>query len=289
MLPSISYLIKLYSANISRCLELLPLPKSMVTAGALNRVRGRNIVVALFLHTTVLLTFGVACPVLGIVILVGMANRLIVSYLVTGRLLESNFILQEHSCDFSTGIFDRTGNEERSPDVLRTVQDRSNSARMGQTSIEGLELSHVSVFNDSFTKAPSKLPVSNPLHATVDHEPTFSRPETYSSVANGERYDFLDSWQLLSVCWPLIVVTVSVFWGLLFFDMVSDRYGYLVGGVASGCFCVSVPSLVFSCQLTMRSSITENARFNIHRYLRKLLCVDSIYSIDPNQSKDNPG
>lgn len=51
------------------------------------RVRGRGVVVTLLLHSTVLLTFGIACPILGIAVAVTILNDTVIWKLLVGRYL----------------------------------------------------------------------------------------------------------------------------------------------------------------------------------------------------------
>jgi hypothetical protein len=61
-----------------------------------------------------------------------------------------------------------------------------------------------------------------------------------------EHLDLKDSWCGLFACFSIAILTIHIFWGFLFFDMVADEYGTSPGIASSCCVCL-VPFLIILC------------------------------------------
>jgi hypothetical protein len=195
-----------------------------LTRSSLNYpfIRGRDIIVRLMLHMTVLLTFGFAIPILGFTIVVGVVLDCLLSKLIIGRTIEANSnrstssscLSEHHRRGISLAML--TSNPMS---ILTKNQDLSSHSTISEQ-----------LGRSSISDAP-KLPrdrESSPLLIQ------------YSGL------DVYDSWYGLYVCFPYLAIVTSSFWALLFFDMIADipSYGVELGMLTTLCYGIIVPSLV---------------------------------------------
>lgn len=155
--------------------ESLPEMSLLSTVLTSSNMKGRDKVVVLLLHITVLLTFGISCPILGLCIVQAIVSDYAMSRLSVGQRLEY------------------------------CASSRSSKLESLSQSVKSTVIS---------------AEYSNPYQIL-------------------ER-DMRDSWRGLFSCFSIISFTVMAFWSLLFFDMIADHHGSLVGG----CVSISYLSLI---------------------------------------------
>jgi len=167
------------------------------------RVRGPGVVVTLVLHSTVLLTFGMACPILGIAVAVTIINDSIVWKLLVGRyLIMVAFIRQ---------IF-----------MSSTDMVAWNNPIHAET-IDSNELKGMFVGSPN-TNLNRPNHDAGPNRDSHGMQPTsHTKPNIIFDLELME-LDNKDAWRGLFCCCFLSVWTVVIFWALLFFDMVGDIY-----------------------------------------------------------------
>lgn len=159
----------------------------------LNRVNGCNIVMLNIVHSTVMLTFGLASPILGITVAVGIINNLILSRICCGKIINS---------------YIQTRTISASQTVNNPMADISESEQM-----DASQLAKQIETNDG-------------------------------NISILEQIDMKESWRIIFSVFPVLVLTVSVFWAFLFFDMVSDLYSYETGTTTSVAFGLTIPAII---------------------------------------------
>jgi hypothetical protein len=167
-----------------------------------GKVNGRNNIVMIILHLTVLMTFGLASPILGLVIVVAILNDCWMSTLLVGRYIT----------------------------VLTLASSSSSTA------------------------------------AAV-------------SLADYDQTIMKDAWRAQYACYWIVIVTVSIFWGILFFDMIADRYGWPDGLSVTANYLILVPpALIISRKYLHRIPCLRPVVSRIDSYLRYGFRFDSLAS-----------
>jgi hypothetical protein len=168
----------------------------------------------------VLLTFGLACPILGLMIVVTIVNDCNVWKLLVGRKMTM------------IGV------------------------GMGMEGAQHIVASEASSSSSSHVHVKGGRNISN----------TSSSSEILMIESENK-----DVWRGLFACWPMCVSTVSVFWALLFFDMVSDPYNNTAGMAATLGFSFLLPLaiLLYSKGLRRRPDLDPFMSFS-----RRLLRLD---------------
>lgn len=72
-----------------------------------------------------------------------------------------------------------------------------------------------------------------------------------------EYLDVRGSWECFSLSFNIMLSTICIFWGLLFFDMISDQYGYIAGFLVSLIYATCVPILIIAIRYLVRQMILE--------------------------------
>lgn len=59
-----------------------------------------------------------------------------------------------------------------------------------------------------------------------------------------QRLDIIDAWQIIPSSVSVVAIVVFLFWGFLFFDMIADKNGWVVGLITSSVIAVLCPSII---------------------------------------------
>jgi hypothetical protein len=199
----------------------------------LGRVRGVEIIMSMKLHITVLLTFGLASSILGMVIVLAILTDCFSSILLAGRYLAVNY-------PFSSQTQQIVSMNPLQPSVFRP--DQTGSSDIGSYSDQ-------SVYRSRAT----------------------------SRLIEQRVFDLKDSWRGLFASYTIVILTVSIFWALMFFDMISDGSGVFSGVITSilfgGISCMFAVAIYHFQKLidTRFAQIT-----GIENRLRKVFKMDSL-------------
>jgi Leucine-rich repeat (LRR) protein len=175
-----------------------------------NRVRGRQLITNYLIQIIVLLTFGLASPLLSIVIVTSISSNVLLHQTVVGRLWQTD------------------------------MQKMAASAGVYQAKVSDVEV--------------------NPAHADnaaadiISNTSTHHHPNVPANMLTLENLDMKDAWKSVFVNGVAMMTTVSGFWAYLFFDMISDRYGWVNGLITSSLFGFLFPLLIWAVYRVIPSS-----------------------------------
>jgi Leucine-rich repeat (LRR) protein len=158
----------------------------------LTRIRGRDLTIIMLLHATVLLTFGLASSILGIIVVVTIVNEYLTIKLFIGRCLSTSLA--------------SSANPSETINPLAKVETSSEASQRGGISDDLLRM---------------------------------------------EFRDMKDSWRGLFASYSLIFLTVFIFWGLLFFDMIADVYTVMAAVITSSSF-IAYGIILIAMSLSMK-------------------------------------
>jgi Leucine-rich repeat (LRR) protein len=165
------------------------------------RVKGRDVSVRLMVHSTVLLSFGLAAPLLVIPIVFAMVMDCITCQAMVGKTLHENDI-EDEVTEIKHEV---VGGEDRK--IMNPIAPATIDESIG----------HV----DSAAIKPD--------------DPSFS---IKADLLTMEHLDMTSSWRAIDECFHLMIVFVMLFWALLFFDMIADVYGVINGIITTTCFAI---------------------------------------------------
>jgi hypothetical protein len=217
-------LIACYWNNSIENISVVILLFKLLGQGLKFGVKGRDAVVTMCLHLSVLLTFGVASPVLGVVILIAIIIDCCVSYLLIGRYIVSH----------------KVGTSEIMKGGITRLEDGALSSQSAQ---------NVNTYSSSFSDTRVSIIHNESKDINMDHSVLL------------EDYDMKDSYRGFAACYVPLVIVVSAFWALLFFDMIADYYSILDGMATSLSYGLGVSCLSFACYVsTFRNSEVFSSR-----------------------------
>lgn len=102
--------------------------------------------------------------------------------------------------------------------------------------------------------------------------------------------DMTNAWNGVFVCFTSVVVTVTMFWSLLFFDMIADVFvndGIAYAVVASLCTGFVVPFIILSWKNVTALSLNHSFAQLFAMKLKKLLFIDLLEECVPNNPADH--
>jgi len=181
-------------------------------------MRARRAISNLIIQFIVLLTFGVACPLLGIVILIVMVLNILYSQLLIGRI---------HELDRDATIIPAAS--------LGLQADRDAI----------LNPTHGGISESETTASPARREEGEEEKASkaesgrgwVESSTSpLPQPIITPNLTILENLDAKNAWQGPFISGGIVVVTVSMFWASLFFDMIADGYGWVNGLITSCLF-----------------------------------------------------
>jgi Leucine-rich repeat (LRR) protein len=182
------------------------------------RVKGRDVVVRLIVHSTVLFTFGLAAPILALPIVFSIVMDCIVCRLIVGKILHENDIDERCPVEVYPAAMLKEQNNEN---TMNPIVHESGAKTIDISSIAEEE--------------------------AIKHEER--QVSTKADLLTMEHLDMVSSYQAIDACSPLITVFVIQFWVLLFFDMIADVYGAVSGIIAMVCFSVVPASFLIAFDL----------------------------------------
>jgi Leucine-rich repeat (LRR) protein len=186
------------------------------------RVKGRDVVVRLMVHSTVLFTFGLASPLLIIPIIFGISMDCITSRLLVGKTFYDNDA--------------QLAAEGQRKDV-KTDHDSEN--------LNPITMASASASGEIKMAASGSKTAATNLSSSQHHE-ALNKLSIRSDLLTMEHLDMASSWQAIDACFHLMIVFVMLFWALLFFDMIADVYGVINGIITMTCFAVVPAALLIA-------------------------------------------
>jgi hypothetical protein len=238
ILPCVRLLLINFEGQVFGCLSRIKELDSYISSAKdiFRRVRGRNVTVNYMLHVTVLLTFGLACPLLGITVAVAI---IINSYL--------NRLIIARSIVLSTSL--PSGIKE---EVSSVGISSSNPIIMNEIELGGMNPSSSSLIAAVDAEIETQ---ARPPRADVGSDMEEGHPEEVQAAEASKLLspdlqvmEYLDmrlAWQGFTPCAPIMVFAVYLFWSFLFFDMIADGYGYVNGLIFISIFAVVGPAFSF--------------------------------------------
>lgn len=291
IVPVYRYLLSIYPSFFNLVSFSLNLCYWKSEKASLMRVRGRDIIIMNLLHLTVLFTFGLASPILGITVIFAiLADYLSVKILI-GRCLamaierkstETNLrqksdnrskILEDALLAAATGTridadqttlnplsstnaniirksklsIIKSDRRSKTSESLGNIRDSDfNTFEVAQENL-GFHSINETESDRSAAKGLNKSSSSQSLAAAENQNKSKSLRWSLLSSFYSSSYDtsvtvdinilefrdMRDSWRGLFACYKLMIFTVSIFWSLLFFDMLADSYNIVIGGVVA--------------------------------------------------------
>jgi hypothetical protein len=182
------------------------------------RVKGRDVAVRLMVHSTVLLSFGLAAPLLTIPIVFAIISDSFVCQTLVGKILFENDVEDEVDEQVKHEAAGSGDHKIMNPIITRDGVTPTNES-IGHTDVEAIK----------------------------------SRDCSFSIKAELLAMEYLDmtsSWRAIDECFHLMIIFVMLFWALLFFDMIADVYGTTNGIITMTCFAI----LPASCLIALDKS-----------------------------------
>lgn len=229
-----------------------------------SNVVWRNTVMMLCLHISVLLTFGVTAPLLGLTIIFAMLSEVAIAKLRVGKIVAIDteiFIdprVNKRTVDapfHDTNQRPTNSSKEPYSPIVDLPSDFmvSNSSILSSSELQihdsksfsNNDIEKISTIREScidlFSGPGSRKRLSN---ADTDSEPLIesygnadsdtSNHRLGADAAISSRYsralrsvedmNTKDSWNGLFVCYGIIIMTVTLFWGTLMFDIIADEH-----------------------------------------------------------------
>lgn len=232
-------------------ISIIAILETMIgSEGLVARVKGRDFVVTLALHATVLLTFGIASPILGIVIIVSIISDCYTTKLLLGKFLYTN--LQRETVSIETNL-----------------------------RIDSVE---------AIINPIGRVPVGR-----ISTVASLNSPEvviTPVAVNILEHLDMYDSWRGVFASYTPSIIVVCVFWAILFFDMIIDKYSLVSGIVVTSVYAIVVPLFLRSLRLLVKFQYTKKFFLfeAIERFVDRDFPIDEMITSSSRQSAatDNP-
>jgi hypothetical protein len=174
------------------------------------RMKGRDAAIRFMTHLTIILTFGLASPILIVPLCFAITMDITVCRLLIGKMLNLN-----HNPHISH------------PSVKELTASVTNMNPMNEKNDTDTATSTVQSSNLSTVAAARK------DEAVVMN----------ADVLILEHLDMRSSWLAMEHSLYLMIIITNLFWSLLFFDMIADGYGLISGVILTLCF-ATMPSLI---------------------------------------------
>jgi Leucine-rich repeat (LRR) protein len=172
-----------------------------------DRVQGRQLITNYLIQIIVMLTFGLASPILSIVIGICILSNILLHQILVGRIWKIDKMMSSSA----------SGLDERVKTATTSLKHEHPNAEI------------------------------NPVHVTYETADATSNTFPYQhsrlpvNMLILDNLDMKDAWNSVFVNGLILVITVSSFWACLFFDMISDGYGSTNGFITSCLFGFLVP------------------------------------------------
>jgi hypothetical protein len=94
------------------------------------------------------------------------------------------------------------------------------------------------------------------LGVEADAKPVNSESFAHTRFHESEHIDIKDAWKAVFVNRDIVTMTMTLFWAYLFFDMLSNGYGWDNGLISSFLFILCWPFSAYACAKSISSSWT---------------------------------
>lgn len=164
---------------------------------------------------------------------------------------------------FEMPSFDSSQAESESPSTTPSIQLTDSEA----------VLSHSTTLSDS---KPRILSIFNSKRIAKSNKSVRAAVElTPLDVFTLEQFDMMDSWRIIKGSY-ITLLTVIIFWSILFFDMIGDSYGPLAGSLVAVLYLVVLISIVLSVYHSHAGPVTFDISKSLSSILKEVLRIDNL-------------
>jgi hypothetical protein len=187
-----------------------------------DRFRAKKSIAELMMHLTMLLTFGMTSPILGL--LIGAS----IYYICHMRKVLMGYFLNRDQSEFTvdvltsstTACMERSSQNEEFETIAENTLMTCNPMTKGISPFEIRAISDEKQAASTSSKLKSKGFLS--WLASLVKQPA------PSSTASSS-LEYVDAWYGIFSCFIPTILIISLFWSLLFIDMIGDEYGFHIG------------------------------------------------------------